>query len=271
MQLPFGVVNQQRWLPLSLVAGGLILELQLGDAADGFNEANAAWQLENVSLHATCHEIDPALSSSYASHVLAGKPLHLPFQSLVVTKHILTQPTFTLNLVRGFTRLKQVYVTFHKNGDKPVRDFHHPVGNNALSTANDTLQYQLQSGSRKWPERPVESVPETFLRFRQASGVFYGSDDIAISPADFHNKKAVYAIDLEKTGNQSLYSGYSTKDGSIVTLDFKNTGMGNAAGEYALIYLCYDGIVSLRDGTVDVLELYANGPNIGVQGHGNSS
>ena len=134
VQLPFGVVNQQRWLPLSLVAGGLILELQLGDAADAFNEANAAWQLENVSLHATCHEIDPALSSSYASHVLAGKPLHLPFQSLVVTKHILTQGTFTLNLVRGFTRLKQVYVTFHKYGDKPCNDFHHPASPADLSS-----------------------------------------------------------------------------------------------------------------------------------------
>ena len=162
------------------------MSCNLGDFADAFNEANARWQLSGVSLHATVHEVDPALSSSYASHVLAGKPLHLPFQSLVVTKHILTQSTFTLNLVRGFTRLKQVYVTFHKAGDKPCRDFHHPVGNNALTTESDTLQYQLQIGSRRWPERPVESVPETYMRFRQADGVFLGSDDLAISPSDFH-------------------------------------------------------------------------------------
>ena len=142
-----------------------------------------------MSLHGTCHEIDPALSSSYASHVLAGKPLHLPFQSLVVTKHVLTQPNFTLNLVRGFTRLKQVYVTFHKANDKAVRDFHHPVGNNALTTETDTLSYQLQIGARRWPERPVENVPETYMRFRQAAGVFLGSDDLAISPSDFHKKK----------------------------------------------------------------------------------
>ena len=131
--------------------------------------------------------------------------------------------------------------------------FFHPIGNQALTTENDTLQYQLQIGSRKWPERAVESVPETYLRFRQAAGVSYGSDGVAVSPTDFHNRKAVYAIDLEKTGNQSLYSGYSTRDGAIVTLDFKGTGMG-AAGDYALIYLCYDGIASLRDGTIDVLE-----------------
>jgi len=120
VQLPFGVLNQPRWLPLHLVAGGLILELELGDANDAFAEANATWQLEAVSLHATCHEVDSALANSYAAHVLKGSALHLPFQSIVVTKHILTQQTFTLNLVRGFTRLKQIYATLHIFGDKEL-------------------------------------------------------------------------------------------------------------------------------------------------------
>ena len=189
MQLPFGILNQPRWIPLHLVAGGLILELELGDSADAFNEANASWQLEGVSLHGTCHEVDPALANSYTQHVLKGSPLHLPYQSLVVTKHILTQSTFSFNLVRNFTRLKQIYVTLHKNGDKPTKDFHHPIGNNAVSGANDTLSYQLQIGSRKWPERAVGSLAEAWLRFRQSAGVFYGSDDVSIASADFHNKK----------------------------------------------------------------------------------
>ena len=121
----------------------------------------------------------------------------------------------------------------------------------------DTLTYQIQIGSRKWPERPVSSVAETFVRFRQAAGVFLGSDDVAIAPADFHNKKAAFAIDMEKVGNQALYSGYSTKDGSIVTMDFQNTGMGGA-DDYALVYMVCDGIVSIRDGTVDVLRSSEN-------------
>ena len=252
-QLPFGVLNQPRWLPLHLVAGGLILELELGDAADAFADANASWQIEGVSLHATCHEVDSALANSYAAHVLKGSPLHLPYQSIVVTKHILTQGTGTLNLVRGFTRLKQIYFTLHRGGTKSAIAFHHPAGNVALSTANDTMTYQLQIGSRKWPERPVSSVPETFMRFRQAAGVFLGSDDVSITPQDFHTSKAVFAVDLEKVGNQALYSGYSTKDGSIVTVDYANSGMGGA-GDFALVYMIFDGIVSIRDGTVDVFE-----------------
>ena len=76
---------------------------------------------------------------------------------------------------------------------------------------------------------------------------------MAISAQDFHNKKAVYSSNLEKVDNQALYLGDSTKDGSIVTLDFQNTPMGEA-GDYALAYMVFDGIVSIRAGTVDVLE-----------------
>ena len=91
------------------------------------------------------------------------------------------------------------------------------------------------------------------MRFRQSASGFYGSDGVAIAPQDFADTKCVYGMDLEKVGNQALYSGYSTKDGIIVALDFQNTGMG-AAGDYALVYMVFDGIVSIRDGTVDVLE-----------------
>ena len=253
MQLPFGVINSPKWIPLGLVSGGLIIELELGDAADAFNEADANWQIEGVSMHATVHEVDPALANSYTQHVLKGSPLHLPFQSMVVTKHLITDGDFRLSLVRGFTRLKQIYVTLHKSGDKFNRDFHHPIGANAVTSSNDTLQYQLQIGSRKWPERAVESLAETFMRYRQAVGVFLGSDSVSISPADFHQKKAVFSIDLEKVGHSALYSGYSTKDGSIVSIDFKNTGLG-ASGDSALVYMVYDGILSLRDGSADVFE-----------------
>eukprot|EP00969_Alexandrium_andersonii_P171321 7573381-Alexandrium_andersonii.AAC.1 len=63
----------------------------------------------------------------------------------------------------------------------------------------------------------------------------------------------MFSIDLEKVGNQALHSGYSTTDGSIVTIDYANTGMG-AAGDFALVYLVFDGVVSIRDGSVDVFE-----------------
>ena len=100
----------------------------------------------------------------------------------------------------------------------------------------------------------MDSVGEQFLRLRQAAGVFYGESDIAILPTEYVNRKAVFAVDLEKVGHQGAsHSGYSTKNGDLLTLDFKNTGLGSS-GDVALVYLVYEIIYALRDGAVDVYD-----------------
>ena len=203
MQCPLslGLLFQEKWLPLSLISG-LVIEIEITSTpSECFAEAGANWDIEDVYLSATCMNVDSALHSSYAAHVLSGKPLHLNFQSIAVTRHILTAAQFTLSLARNYTRLKQVYVTLHSSATaKPVKDFSHPIGANGVTTANDTLQYQLTIGTNRWPERPVAGLGETFMRLKQAAGIFLGNEDISILPTDFHNAKAVYAIDLEKVG-----------------------------------------------------------------------
>ena len=100
----------------------------------------------------------------------------------------------------------------------------------------------------------MDSVGEQFLRLRQAAGVFYGESDVAILPTDFVNWKAVFALDLEKVGHQGASrSGYSTKNGDLLTLDFKNSGLGSS-GDVALVYLIFETIWSLKDGSVDVYD-----------------
>ena len=100
----------------------------------------------------------------------------------------------------------------------------------------------------------MESVGEQFLRLREAAGVFYGESDIAILPTDFVNRKAVFGLDLEKVGHQGAsHSGLSTKNGDILTIDVKNTGLGSS-GDVCLVYLVYELIYSLRDGSVDVYD-----------------
>ena len=62
-----------------------------------------------------------------------------------------------------------------------------------------------------------------------------------------------FSTDLEPVGNQALYSGYPTKGGGSITIEFANTGMGTA-GDYALAYMVCGGILSIRGGSVDVFE-----------------
>ena len=89
-----------------------MLEMEFDDASTAFNEADASWIVQDVSLLGNLHTIDSTLANSYASHVLKGNPLHLHYVSVVTTRHIAPGPSFTINLVRGFTRLRQIFWTF---------------------------------------------------------------------------------------------------------------------------------------------------------------
>jgi hypothetical protein len=82
----------------------------------------------------------------------------------------------------------------------------------------------------------------------------YGESEISILPTDFINRKAVVAWDLEKVGSQGAsHSGLSTRNGDIMTIDVKNSGLG-ASGDYALVHLVYENLFALRDGSVDVYD-----------------
>ena len=96
------------------------------------------------------------------------------------------------------------------------------MNNAALSTTSDVATFQLSIGSRRWPERPSDSVGEQWLRLREAAGVAYGESEISILPTDFCNRKSITAWDLEEVGHQGAsHSGLSTKNGDIMTIDVK--------------------------------------------------
>ena len=82
----------------------------------------------------------------------------------------------------------------------------------------------------------------------------YGESEISITPTDFLNRKSVIAWDLEKVGHQGAsHSGISTKNGDLMAIDVKNSGLGSA-GHCCLVYIVYEVLFSLRDGAVDVFD-----------------
>ena len=65
----------------------------------------------------------------------------------------------------------------------------------------------------------------------------------------------IQGLDLEKCGaHGATHSGISTKDGSIVQLEVKNSPCDAAGTDFVIIHLVYDGLINIRDGSVDVFE-----------------
>ena len=110
-ELPFGMLKQRLWLPLHLTSQ-LVIELTLGPAAQSLSGAantSAEFDLKDVSLLGTCLNVDSAISAGYHQHLDAGLPLPIPFQIIIATKHVVTQPNFTLSISRSLSRLNQIF------------------------------------------------------------------------------------------------------------------------------------------------------------------
>ena len=98
------------------------LEFELDDADTCFAGTGNDFELTGVRLYANMHTIDSALANSYASHVLRGNPLTVHFKSVVASRHLVNGSSFDINLVRGFTRLSQIFVVFcPSRGQESVR------------------------------------------------------------------------------------------------------------------------------------------------------
>ena len=131
------------------------------------------------------------------------------------------------------------------------------MGANAPTLTNDTLEFQITIGSRKFPERIVQGSAETYMRLRHAAGQFFTGDasmSCASLGSNFTDGRAIYAIDFEKCGNHTLMTGISTK-GDTLTAEFRNvTGISSTGGDYMIIYQVTDLIANLRMGACDVLD-----------------
>ena len=150
--LPFGCLNQTAWIPTHLLAGGLIMELALDDADTAFVQSNTDWQTTDVALLANVHEIDSSLANTYAQHVLRGSPLHLHYSSVVASRFLVTDSSFDLNMVRGYTRLRQIYWVFIESGAKQSHTFKGPGGDD-FKLATDSYTWQVTIGSRRFSHK----------------------------------------------------------------------------------------------------------------------
>ena len=208
----------EKWLPLNLISGSYVCELELNaDTGAAFDTTNTPnWDITDVSMLCNIHTVDSSLSSSYAKHILSGNSISYHTKSMVVTKHLITDSTLTIPIVSGFSRLCQCYLSLHKGSsasEKGILDFYSPINNQNVNTTIDTATYQLTIGSRRFPERPVDSTAELYMRLTEAAGVMYGESDISITPTDFVNRKSIVAWDLEKVGHQGAsHSGLNTKN-----------------------------------------------------------
>ena len=107
LEMSFGLLKQQRWLPLHILSQ-LVVEMVSGDAADAFAEPKADWELRDVSPLGTCVHMDSSVTTQYHQHIDMGNKLTIPYTSVIGTRCIVASSDVSVALSRSLSRLNQV-------------------------------------------------------------------------------------------------------------------------------------------------------------------
>ena len=252
-----GLLSQEKYLPIRNCALEFEFEL-VSNATDAFTGTTVAWQINNVQMKADMITLDNTLDNEYTRYLLEGKPLPIHFTSYTHASQVIAQLNSSVNVQRSLTRLKSVFVSMSNDdtGKKEVNDFWHPMA--VASGAYDydkELNFELQIGSKKYPEYPIRSVAEAYSQLRKALGIHSNNAQMDIAATEYCSSKFVFAIDLEKV-LQSSFSGFNSRAGDLLTLKLNKNNDAALAGTTTKLHyvLVYDVLMNIGFSGIDVLD-----------------
>ena len=241
------------------------------------------WSINNVQVKVDVCTLDNALDNSYAQHLLSGKSFPISYNTFVSQMQTIAGQTAPLiNVSRALTRLKSVFVALQKDtssttlsndrfkyyGRKPWNDFFSPISHenrDRLTVAHATageFEFQLQIGSKLFPEYPVRSHNEAYYQLKKSLGVQASAlHNFDISALEFRDNNFILATDTEKVLDAG-FIGINTRAGDLmsVSLKFNSPGTLSTGGTYPRladrihIVLHSDQILEIRDSGCQVFD-----------------
>ena len=172
---------------------------------------------------------------------------------------------YACNITRSLTRLKSVFVNFDglatgETGDgvllatgaefrKSFNDFYHPSGDYIIQRQDKEIEFQIQIGSKMYPEYPIRSVQEAFSQLVKCLGInnsaFHGVDMIA---QEYISHILIIGIDTENI-LEAGWTGINTKAGDLMVIKVKQaSGIPQAKlCNKMYITLHSDNVLAIRD------------------------
>jgi hypothetical protein len=262
-----GIFQQTKYLPLRYAP--LEIELELADVSDPiltevtseFTAANTSylWKIENCMVKVDLCTLDNALENSYVSHFMGAKTINIVYNTFISTLQTVVAAETQINVSRSLSKMKSVFVTLDKGftGDRKTHynkswnNFWSPnsgVGlTNTLTVAGGERfsHFQLQIGSKLFPEYPIKTHCEAFYSLRKALGIQANNlHSIDIDGNEYRNNKFIVGIDTEKLLGLS-FTGMNTRN-NLMTVHLKTQDTNFKADRMHIILLA-EQILELGD------------------------
>ena len=119
------------------------------------------------------------------------------------------------------------------------------------------MEFQVQIGSKMYPEIPIRANAEAFSQLVKCLGVhnsaFHG---VAITPYNYRSHNQIIGIDTEKVLSAG-FTGINTRAGDLMTIKAKAINPGSFGGNnpiklYSILHT--DCILEVRDGGVQIFD-----------------
>ena len=117
------------------------------------------------------------------------------------------------------------------------------------------LEFQVQIGSKLFPEYPIRSLSETYAQLKKSVGIL-GSNfhSISITPKQYRNQHFIVGIDTEKTLGAS-WTGINTRSGDLLTVKMKgDASVAAVMPTQMFVVLHSDNIMQISDGGITVFD-----------------
>ena len=279
-----GLFNQPKMLPIRYMP--ITIELEIvhdntepvlsvtttgTDSFDTSTNTSTSWQIQNVQVKVDTVTLDNQLDNSYAEHLLSGKALPINYQTYVSQMQSILSGSYgqlkvRLNVTRALSRLKNVFITLDKSYPtnnivyKPWNSFYSPMETFTGSTLNDydadgeIADFQIQVGSKLFPEYPIRSHAEAYYQLRKTLGKHDQHNSFDITQHEYRCRKFVLGIDMEKV-LEAGYTGLNTRAGDLMNIRFHHTSSTNTTWATSMhIVLTSDQILEVRDSGVQVFD-----------------
>jgi hypothetical protein len=277
-----GIFNQSKYLPIRYAPNTLELELvnnltdpvinpaddtRGGAAVWTANNCSTSWMVNNVQAKMDVVTLDNVLDNEYAQHVLQGKTLPINYNTYISQLQSVLSSDIAVNITRALTRLKSVFITFdgpHTGSStdwipllKTTNNFIHPMNSSATYDPTKEMEFQIQIGSKLFPEYPVKSLGEAYYQLRKTLGIASSNwHSMNIAEAHYRNFRFIVGIDTEKV-LAAGFTGLNSKAGDLMTLKFKALSGGTVATDLPqlmYVHLHADCILNIRDTGVEVFD-----------------
>jgi hypothetical protein len=262
-----GLFQQTKYLPLRYAP--LEIELELADVLDPLinletpflaGNTSQLWKIENCMVKVDLCTLDNALENSYVSHFMGGKTINIVYNTFISTLQTVVSADTQINVSRSLSKMKSVFVTLDKDyaiGDaretfynKSWNNFWSPNAGTDLTdalthTSEKFSHFQLQIGSKLFPEYPIKTHCEAFYSLRKALGIQANNlHSIDIDGNEYRNNKFIIGIDTEKLLGLS-FTGMNTRN-NLMTVHLK-TQIDDFKADRMHIILLAEQIVELGD------------------------